>query len=60
MLWWPPTKVAGKYLAPYLALEEEFERAQTVGNSIRRRALLASSLETRHEVELHGYEFASR
>ena len=22
MLWWPPTKVAGRYLAPYLALQE--------------------------------------
>src|SRR3954454_9644838 len=23
LLWWPPTKVAGKYLAPYIAVEEE-------------------------------------
>jgi len=24
-LWWPPTKVAGRYLAPYLAAQEEAE-----------------------------------
>ena len=24
-LWWPPTKVAGRYLAPYLARRDELE-----------------------------------
>jgi len=27
LLWWPPAKVAGTYLAPYLALQEERERS---------------------------------
>jgi sulfide:quinone oxidoreductase len=60
ILWWPPTKVAGTYLAPYLALEEETDRAQSAGNRIRRSALVERGLETTHEVELRGYEFASR
>ena len=28
-LWWPPTKVAGRYLAPYLAAQEEAEFTDT-------------------------------
>lgn len=40
MLWWPPTKVAGRYLGPYLA-----QREDALGKG---------------EVELRGYEFASR
>jgi sulfide:quinone oxidoreductase len=45
VLWWPPTKVAGRYLAPYLAGQETGTAAvdPEVG-----------------EVELRGYEFAGR
>ena len=51
-LWWPPTKVAGRYLSPYLALQAErnppgegvtvdVPLAATGGRGIRRRAVIA-------------------
>jgi sulfide:quinone oxidoreductase len=46
ILWWPPTKVAGSYLAPYLTGREQ----ETV----------AVAPEATDEVELRGYEFAAR
>jgi sulfide:quinone oxidoreductase len=46
LLWWPPTKVAGRYLGPYLA-----------GRETGTIALLNAELD---EVELRGYEFAAR
>jgi sulfide:quinone oxidoreductase len=45
MLWWPPSKVAGKRLAPYLAARDKSSQAV---------------LEGAETVELHGFEFASR
>jgi sulfide:quinone oxidoreductase len=45
VLWWPPTKVAGRYLAPYLAARDE--GAAVPGHELG-------------EVELRGYEFAAR
>jgi sulfide:quinone oxidoreductase len=45
MLWWPPNKVAGKYLAPYLASRDNTNPGP-VGEG--------------HEVELRGFEFATR
>ena len=49
MLWWPPTKVAGKRIAPYLAhLTRE------------RRPVLGDAVEQAKDVHLHGYEFAAR
>ena len=56
-LWWPPSKIAGRFLSPYLALRgEELEREATdhpgvpveveleqrAGSGIRRRAIIAS------------------
>ena len=50
-LWWPPSKVAGKYLAPYLAGHiEEMQvpdggigvEVRVDGDPVRRRPLLAS------------------
>ena len=46
ILWWPPTKVAGRYLAPYLAGRETGTVAPT-GDELG-------------EIDLRGYEFASR
>jgi sulfide:quinone oxidoreductase len=46
MLWWPPNKVAGRYIAPYLA-----------GHEISNVSDTADELD---EVELRGYEFAAR
>ena len=60
ILWWPPTKIAGRYLAPYMAHQEETERAAAVGSGIKRRALVTSATDGAHDVELRGYEFASR
>ena len=35
MLWWPPAKIVGKYLAPYLAARSRFElRPPSVGEEI--------------------------
>jgi sulfide:quinone oxidoreductase len=45
MLWWPPSKVAGKYLAPYLAARDN------TNPSVHGET---------PEVELHGLEFATR
>jgi sulfide:quinone oxidoreductase len=47
ILWWPPTKVAGRYLAPYLAGRETGTVAGQDAGEVG-------------EVELRGYEFASR
>ena len=46
VLWWPPTKVAGRYLAPYLAGRET--------------GTVAPHDADMGEVQLRGYEFASR
>jgi hypothetical protein len=50
-LWWPPSKVAGHYLAPYLASRREELEAPTSGidvevhvrpDGIRRRAIIGA------------------
>src|SRR5437763_10222039 len=60
MLWWPPTKVAGKYLAAYIAVEEEREHAAVAGRGAKRRAVIAPSVAAEHETPLRGYEFVAR
>jgi hypothetical protein len=45
MLWWPPTKVAGKFLSPYLAARDKIR---------------SQPLDGAGEVELQGLEFATR
>jgi sulfide:quinone oxidoreductase len=57
LLWWPPTKVAGKYLAPYIAVQEERERAASSAPGVKRRAVIAPS---DREMPLRGYEFVTR
>jgi sulfide:quinone oxidoreductase len=51
-LWWPPSKIAGDYLAPYLARGEETDtHAET-----KRVALITESLEAGHGIELLGFD----
>jgi sulfide:quinone oxidoreductase len=58
MLWWPPTKIAGKYLAPYVALQQKREGKAAVQGG--QESLLASAVNEAGELKLHGYEFAAR
>jgi sulfide:quinone oxidoreductase len=51
MLWWPPAKIAGKRLAPYLA---------HLARERRHGADLEDAVRHADDVQLHGYEFASR
>src|SRR3954471_5927693 len=51
LLWWPPTKVAGKYLAPYIAAEEERERVASAAPGVKRRAVITPADD---EVPLRG------
>jgi sulfide:quinone oxidoreductase len=60
MLWWPPTKIAGKYIASYIAVEEERERAAAAGHGVKRRAVIAPVPGSEHETPLRGYEFVAR
>jgi sulfide:quinone oxidoreductase len=55
-LWWPPSKIAGDYLAPYLASQEELDGAARVGPGADRRALITESLESGHGIELLGFD----
>jgi sulfide:quinone oxidoreductase len=60
LLWWPPTKVAGKYLAPYLALHDEEESTRSPAEKIRSRVLrspvlLSSAADGDFELELGAY-----
>lgn len=57
MLWWPPTKVAGKYLSAYVASEEERDRVAHGAAGVTRRAVIAPA---EHEMPLRGYEFIPR
>jgi len=57
LLWWPPTKVAGKYLASYIAVQEERELAVSAAPGVKRRAAITPS---DHEMPLRGYEFVTR
>jgi len=57
LLWWPPTKVAGKYLAAYIAVEEERDRVASGTPGAKRRGAITPS---DHETPLRGYEFVAR
>ena len=60
ILWWPPTKIAGKYLAPYVAVAEDSERSAEVAPGVKRRAIVAAAADGNEDVPLRGYEFAAR
>jgi sulfide:quinone oxidoreductase len=57
-LWWPPGKVAGAYLAPYLAAREQQGPRGTVPLT-HRSHLTAESEREGHGVELLGLDIAS-
>ena len=58
-LWWPSTKVAGKYLAAYLADHEgDRHAADVVAPGVRRRAFLTPATDDGMEIPLRGYEYA--
>jgi sulfide:quinone oxidoreductase len=58
ILWWPPGKVAGAYLAPYLSAREQQGAAGTVG-PIHRSHLELESTREGHGIELLGLDVAS-
>lgn len=56
-LWWPPGKVAGAYLAPYLAAREQQPEGPTP--PIHRSHLVLESKREGHGIELLGLDVAS-
>jgi sulfide:quinone oxidoreductase len=56
-LWWPPGKVAGAYLAPYLAAREQQPTGATP--PIHRSQLVLESAREGHGIELLGLDVAS-
>jgi sulfide:quinone oxidoreductase len=57
-LWWPPGKVAGAYLAPYLAAREQQGPKGTTA-PIHRSHLVVESEREGHGIELLGLDVAS-
>jgi sulfide:quinone oxidoreductase len=57
-LWWPPGKVAGAYLAPYLAARQEMGSEGTAP-PIHRSHLLLGSAREGHGIELLGLDLAA-
>ena len=58
VLWWPGTKVAGRYLAAFLARDGRDGGGSLVAPGMRRRAFLLPEAE--QELRLYGYEFNAR
>lgn len=56
VLWWPPAKVAGRYLAPYLDDADDRRRAAGVRHGGRRVALISPSVQRGHGFELLGFD----
>lgn len=62
-LWWPATKVAGRYLASYLAdadADAAHGRTRLVAPGVKRRAFLTPAADAGDEVPLRGYEYTAR
>ena len=60
-LWWPATKVAGKYLAAYLAEHDAGHTgSSSVAPGVRRRAFLTPAADGADEIPLRGYEYTGR
>lgn len=55
-LWWPPSKVAGDYLAPYLDGRQQRVPAGHGGTHIRHLAPVAEAMSHGHEIELLGFD----
>jgi hypothetical protein len=60
ILWWPPTKIAGRYLSAYIAADEERERGMNAGPGVTPRAVIAPLAGPEYETLLRGYEFVTR
>jgi sulfide:quinone oxidoreductase len=56
-LWWPPGKVAGAYLAPYLAAREQ-QGPDGIVPPIRRAHMVSESAREGHGIELLGVDLA--
>jgi sulfide:quinone oxidoreductase len=56
-LWWPPGKVAGAYLAPYLAMREQ-QGPEGTTPPIHRSHLVLESAREGHGIELLGLDVA--
>jgi sulfide:quinone oxidoreductase len=64
ILWWPPTKIAGKFLAPYIALQDDRDATGSPAEAIRSRVLrspvlLTSEADGDFELELGAYALAA-
>jgi sulfide:quinone oxidoreductase len=57
-LWWPPGKIAGAYLAPYLAAREQ-QGPRGVVPAVHRTPLVLDSEREGHGIELLGLDIAS-
>jgi sulfide:quinone oxidoreductase len=57
-LWWPPGKVAGAYLAPYLAMREQ-QGPEGTTPPIHRSHLVLELAREGHGIELLGVDMAS-
>jgi sulfide:quinone oxidoreductase len=59
-LWWPATKIAGRYLSAYLAEHDHSgEGSEQIAPGIRRRAFLSPASDDALEIPLRGYEYAA-
>jgi sulfide:quinone oxidoreductase len=59
-LWWPSTKVAGKYLAAYLQRHDRSpEGSEQIAPGVRRRAFLSPASDSVLEIPLRGYEYTA-
>jgi sulfide:quinone oxidoreductase len=58
-LWWPATKIAGRYLSAYLAGHDRSpEGSEQIAPGIRRRAFLSPASDDVLEIPLRGYEYS--
>jgi sulfide:quinone oxidoreductase len=58
-LWWPATKIAGRYLSAYLAEHDRSrEGSEQIAPGVRRRAFLSPASDDALEIPLRGYEYA--
>jgi sulfide:quinone oxidoreductase len=59
-LWWPATKVAGRYLSAYLAdYDHSRDGSEQIAPGIRRRAFLSPASDSALEIPLRGYEYTA-
>ena len=58
-LWWPATKIAGKYLSAYLVGRSE-NGSHEIAPGVRRRGFLAPATDGDLELSLRGYEYEAR